>query len=70
MERLRNWMDKQNMNQVDLARAMNISESAISLVLSGKRELSESFIGRFFLAFGPAATCEVFDHEGVASPSL
>lgn len=59
-ERLIAWMQRQGLKQVDLARRMDLSESAISLILNGHREPTHSFAGRFFHTFGPEAAVEVF----------
>jgi plasmid maintenance system antidote protein VapI len=61
MKRLQEWMEQHDgMSQVDLARQMNVSPALVSLMLSGKREINENFIGRFFLVFGPEEAQAVF----------
>lgn len=67
MKRLQEWMEQHDgMSQVDLARQMNVSPALVSLMLSGKREINENFIGAFFLAFGPEETQAVFGDLAVA----
>lgn len=59
------WMYRRGLKQVDLARSMGVSESAISLIVNGHRPPTDAFIGRFAQTFSTADFGEVF---GSCSP--
>lgn len=60
MEKLREFLKQRNLTQRDLAERMGISEEYLSRMITGKHSVTESFIGRFFRAFGPEDTQTVF----------
>lgn len=66
--RLIAWMQRNGLKQVELARQMNISESAVSLIINGHREPGNSFAGRFAKTFNAADFAEVFGDDQTADP--
>lgn len=60
-EMLRFLMEQQGVKQVELSRASRIAESTISSVLSGKRELNRSQIGRLANYFHVSPGVFAFD---------
>lgn len=58
--RLIAWMGRRDMKQIELARHMGISESAVSLIVNERRPISNSFTGAFAKTFSHADFDEVF----------
>lgn len=58
--RLIAWMERHDLKQVELARQMGISESAVSLIVNERRPISNSFAGTFAKTFSHADFDEVF----------
>jgi plasmid maintenance system antidote protein VapI len=52
-EALEKWLERQGMSQAELARRLGYSAFYVNQVVRGKREVSDSFIGRFVQVFGP-----------------
>lgn len=63
---LRDWLAEQGMTQAELARRLNLSTVYVWQVVSGAREITPGFRGRFLMTFGPEATASILSHD---SPS-
>jgi transcriptional regulator with XRE-family HTH domain len=63
---IQEWLEQHNMTARQLAEQMQMSEAAISLVMTGKREPSKGFRWSFAQAFGWDAAAQVFDQEQAA----
>ena len=59
-ERLRQFTKERGLTQTELAEALGLTQESVSRIMTGKQELTERFIGKFFLAYGPAATAAIF----------
>lgn len=52
MNQLRSFLSERNMTQTELAERLDFRSSYISMIISGKRPLTDTFRWRFMQAFG------------------
>ena len=52
MNRIKEFMDERHMSQAELARQLGISEGMVSLLIHGKREVSDAMRWRWQETFG------------------
>lgn len=63
MERLHQFMQENDLSQAELARRLGCSDELISMVLSGKRTLTNNLRWRFAEVFGFDTAQRVFGSE-------
>lgn len=66
-DRLRQFTKEHGMTQTELAMALGLAQESVSRIMTGKQDLTERFIGKFFIAFGPEAAERVFGPEPEAA---
>jgi len=62
-------MHEQNLSRKELAAALGYDVVHLHKVFCGASEITERFIGKFFLTFGPEATMQVFGAGQTADPA-
>lgn len=67
-ERLRAFMSEKSLSRKEMAAALGYDVVHLHKVFCGASEITERFIGKFFLAFGPEATTQVFGADQTADP--
>lgn len=58
--RLQEFMNERGLSRKDLAAALGYDVVHLHKVFCGANPLTEKFIGKFFLTYGPEATARVF----------
>jgi len=58
--RLRQFAKEHGLTQAKLALDLGLTQESVSRIMTGKQELTERFVGKFFMAYGPDATEQVF----------
>lgn len=66
-DRLRQFTKDNGLTQTELALALGLAQESVSRIMAGKQDLTERFIGKFFMAYGPEATERVFGPEPEAA---
>lgn len=66
-DRLRQFTKDNNLTQAELALALGLAQESVSRIMTGKQDLTERFIGKFFMAYGTEATERVFGPEPEAA---
>jgi hypothetical protein len=59
------WLKTQKLSRQELAERMRFSYDYISMVMDGRRSVTDGFLGRFVRTFGWEATLAAFGHEEV-----
>jgi transcriptional regulator with XRE-family HTH domain len=67
LERLRQWLKKNNFSYGDLARAVGLDYNYIAMVMRGERPISYGIRWRFAQAFGFDVAAEVFGADSDAA---
>ena len=64
--RLAQFVKSRNLTQAQFAARIGMRRETISRMISGNEPITDSFIGKFFLAFGAETTAQVFGDQPVA----
>lgn len=62
-DRLQKFMNTNNLSRKDLAAALGYDVVHLHKVFCGASSITERFIGKFFLVYGPDATTAVFGDD-------
>jgi plasmid maintenance system antidote protein VapI len=66
-ERLVQWMKIKGLNAYALAKATGDTTSTVSMIVNGKRSVSDAFKWRFRKAFGDSEATKLFDARPIIS---
>jgi transcriptional regulator with XRE-family HTH domain len=69
MDRLRQFMQDHDLSQAELARRLECTDELISMVLSGKRPLTNNLRWRFAKVYGFDTAQQVFGSEPLTEPA-